>query len=204
MIGKLKGKLDFIADDRIILDVNGVGYELHCSGRTLAALPKIGDELALAVETHVRETEIRLFGFANENDRQWFCLLQNVQGVGAKVALALLGAFSPDELSSAIAMQDKAMLTRTPGIGAKVAQRIITELKDKIPKVLGGAGAGAAGTDAPKREEQTAASDAVSALVNLGYPPMQANLAIQKVLAEAGENADAGTLIRLGLRELSG
>src|SRR3954470_10978061 len=133
MIGKLKGLIDSYGEDFIIVDVNGVGYVVHCSARTLQALPSTGDPVALSIETHVREDQIRLFGFQNEIEREWFKLLQTVQGVGTKVALAILSTLKPAELATAIAMRDKAMVVRTPGVGPTVAQRIVTELKDKAP-----------------------------------------------------------------------
>ncbi len=204
MIGKLKGVVDSYGDDWIILDVQGVGYQVHCSTRTLGSLPSVGEATTLAIETHVRETEIKLFGFAHDFERDWFRLLQNVQGVGAKVALAILGTLSPGELASAIALQDKAMVSRAPGVGPKVAQRIVAELKDKAPALTGAdmgtiglqqeLGAGAAGG---------AVQDAVSALTNLGYSSQQASVAVGAALKEAGDEAPSATLIRLGLRELS-
>jgi Holliday junction DNA helicase RuvA len=133
MIGKLKGMIESYAEDSVILDVNGVGYEVFCSGRTLQELPGVGQPATLSIETHVREDQIRLFGFLTEIEREWFRLLQTVQGVGVKVALAVLGTLKPAELASAIAMRDKAMVARTPGVGPKVAERIVTELKDKAP-----------------------------------------------------------------------
>lgn len=204
MIGKLKGIVDSYGDDWLILDVQGVGYQVHCSTRTLTALPSPGEAATLSIETHVRETEIKLFGFSADLERDWFRLLQNVQGVGAKVALAILGTLSPGELASAIALQDKAMVSRAPGVGPKVAQRIVAELKDKAPTFSGDAageiglqqdiGAGVAGS---------AVQDAVSALTNLGYSSQQASAAVGAALKDAGEDADSGTLIRLGLKELS-
>ncbi len=204
MIGKLKGLVDSFGDDWIILDVQGVGYQVHCSTRTLSALPFPGEAATLSIETHVRETEIKLFGFQADFERDWFRLLQNVQGVGAKVALAILGTLTPGELASAIALQDKAMVARAPGVGPKVAQRLVAELKDKAPALSGDMsgtiglqqeiGAGVAGG---------AVQDAVSALTNLGYSSQQASAAVGTALKEAGEDAPSTTLIRLGLRELS-
>src|SRR5438874_5533040 len=133
MIGKLTGTIDSYGEDFIIVDVGGVGYLVHCSARTLQALPAAGEPVSLAIETHVREDQIRLFGFLADAEREWFRLLQTVQGVGAKVALSVLGTLKPAELASAIAMRDKAMVARTPGVGSKVAERIVTELKDKAP-----------------------------------------------------------------------
>jgi Holliday junction DNA helicase RuvA len=204
MIGKLKGVVDSYGEDSIILDVNGVGYLVHCSTRTLQDLPRVGEAASLSIETYVREDQIRLFGFATELEREWFRLLQTVQGVGAKVALAVLGTLKPSELASAIAMRDKAMVARTPGVGPKVAERIVTELKDKAPAYadidpalvhLSGA-----------LDEQRAPrpiSDAVSALVNLGYGQPQAAAAIAAAARNAGDGAEVKTLIRLGLKELS-
>ena len=204
MIGKLKGIVDTYGDDWIILDVQGVGYQVHCSTRTLSALPSVGEATTLSIETHVRETEIKLFGFVADFERDWFRLLQNVQGVGAKVALAILGTLSPGELASAIALQDKAMVSRAPGVGPKVAQRIVAELKDKAPALSGDM----SGTIGLQQEigagvAAGAVQDAVSALTNLGYSSQQASAAVGAALKEAGEDAPSATLIRLGLRELS-
>ena len=204
MIGKLKGVIDSYGDDWIILDVHGVGYLVHCSRRTLGALPSVGEAATLAIETHVRETEIKLFGFTGDLERNWFRLLQNVQGVGAKVALAILGTLTPGELASAIALQDKAMVARSPGVGPKVAQRIVAELKDKAPTLSGDA-SGAIGLQQEIGEGVAggAVQDAVSALTNLGYSGQQASAAVSAAMQEAGEDAPSATLIRLGLRELS-
>src|SRR5215470_15200820 len=133
MIGKLKGVIDSYGEDNVILDVNGVGYLVHCSARTLRELPPAGQVGTLSIETYVREDQIRLFGVMTDVEREWFRLLQTVQGVGGKVALAVLGPLKPADLASAIALRDKAMVARTPGVGPKVAERIVTELKDKAP-----------------------------------------------------------------------
>ena len=133
MIGKLKGIIDSYGEDSIILDVQGVGYLVHCSARTLQALPAPGEAVTLSIETHVREDQIRLFGFTTDAEREWFRLLQTVQGVGAKVALSVLSAMKPGELASAIALGDKAAIRRAPGVGPKVAERLVIELKDKAP-----------------------------------------------------------------------
>jgi Holliday junction DNA helicase RuvA len=204
MIGKLKGMIDSYGEDFVILDVHGVGYLVHCSTRTLQALPSIGEPVELAIETHVREDQIRLFGFGSGHEREWFRLLQTVQGVGTKVALAVLSTLKPADLASAIAMRDKAAITRAPGVGPKVAERIVTELKDKAPAL-------AAVDPAIVRlsgelDERTAPQplrDAVSALVNLGYGQPQAVAAIAAAAREAGERAEAARLIRLALRELA-
>jgi Holliday junction DNA helicase RuvA len=204
MIGKLKGVIDSYGEDFVILDVNGVGYLVHCCARTLQELPAAGAPVSLAIETHVREDQIRLFGFLLDGEREWFRLLQTVQGVGAKVALSVLGTLKPAELASAIALRDKAMVARTPGVGPKVAERIVTELKDKVPAhaqldpavvLLAGA--------VDERRAPRPVSDAVSALVNLGYGQPQAAAAIAAAARAAGEGADAKSLIRLGLKEMA-
>ena len=204
MIGKLKGLIESYGQNSVILDVNGVGYEVHCSARTLQELPGIGQPAALSIETHVREDQIRLFGFVTEIERVWFRLLQTVQGVGANVALAVLGTLKPSELASAIAMRDKAMVARAPGVGPKVAERIVTELKDKAPAYtnVDPALVRLSGALDDKRAPAPV-TDAVSALVNLGYAQAQAAAAIAAAARSAGEGADATTLIRLGLRELA-
>ncbi len=204
MIGKLKGIIDSYGADYVILDVGGVGYQVHCSARTLQALPAPGQPATLSIETHVREDQIRLFGFVSDMEREWFRLLQTVQGVGAKVALSLLGTLKVSELASAVAMRDKAAISRAPGVGPKVAERIVTELKDKAPEfasidpaVIQLSGA---------LEEMRAprpVMDAVSALVNLGYGQPQAAAAIAAATRSAGEGADTATLIRQGLKELA-
>jgi len=204
MIGKLRGIVDSHGEDWVILDVQGVGYMVFCSGRTLAALPSAGEAAMLAIETYVREDQIRLFGFATDLEREWFRLLQTVQGIGTRVALAILSTFKPGDLASAIALGDKAAVARAPGVGPKVAQRIVTELKDKVPSFGGVAPdviefqghIGERGAPGP-------AGDAVSALVNLGYSQIQASAAVAAALREAGEGAETARLIRLGLKELS-
>ncbi len=204
MIGKLKGLIESYGEDSVIVDVNGVGYEVHCSARTLQELPGIGQPATLSIETHVREDQIRLFGFVTEIEREWFRLLQTVQGVGTKVALAVLGTLKPSDLASAIAMRDKAMVTRAPGVGPKVAERIVTELKDKAPAYtnVDPALVRLSGALDDKRAPAPV-TDAVSALVNLGYGQAQAAAAIAAAARSAGEGAEATTLIRLGLRELA-
>jgi Holliday junction DNA helicase RuvA len=202
MIGKLKGVIDSFGEDVVILDVGGVGYMVHCSTRTLEALPGRGQPATLAIETHVREDQIRLFGFTSDLEREWFRLLQTVQGVGTKVALSLLGTLKPGELATAIAMRDKAMIARAPGIGLKVAERIVTELKDKTVSAIDPA----AGRLADAFEAEQAPrpmADAISALVNLGYGAPQATAAVAVAARSVGENADAASLIRLGLKELA-
>ena len=208
MIGKLKGVVDSYGPDWVIIDVHGVGYLVHCSTATLQSLPPAGEAVTIAIETYVREQEIRLFGFASDVEREWFRLLLTVQGVGTRVALAILGTLKPADLASAIALADKAMIARSPGVGPKVAQRICTELKDKAPQL-----SGLAGLDPLVAEMQSSlgegaasapVSDAVSALVNLGYSQAQASAAIATALRNGAEGADAAVLIRLGLKELAG
>jgi Holliday junction DNA helicase RuvA len=204
MIGKLKGIVDTYGEDFVILDVGGVGYQVQCSARTLQELPASGQPAVLSIETYVREDQIRLFGFTSDVEREWFRLLQTVQGVGARVALSVLGTLKPAELASAIALRDKAMVARTPGVGPKVAERIVTELKDKAPAYadLDPAVVRLSGAVDDRRAPQPIA-DAVSALVNLGYGQPQAAAAIAAAAREAGEGSDAARLIRLGLKELA-
>jgi holliday junction DNA helicase RuvA len=204
MIGKLKGIVDSYGEDFVILDVGGVGYHVQCSARTLQELPGSGQPAVLSIETYVREDQIRLFGFTSDVEREWFRLLQTVQGVGARVALSVLGTLKPAELASAIAMRDKAMVARTPGVGPKVAERIVTELKDKAPAYadLDPAVVRLSGQVDERRAPQPVA-DAVSALVDLGYGQPQAAAAIAAAAREAGEATDTARLIRLGLKELA-
>jgi holliday junction DNA helicase RuvA len=204
MIGKLKGIIDSYGEDFIVLDVNGVGYLVHCSARTLQELPGVAQPATLSIETHVREDQIRLFGFLTDVEREWFRLLQTVQGVGAKVALAVLGTLKPADLASAIAMRDKAMVARAPGVGPKVAERIVTELKDKAPAyaAVDPAVIRLSGAVEDRRAPQPIV-DAVSALINLGYGQPQAAAAIAAAARNAGEGADTARLIRLGLKELA-
>ena len=204
MIGKLKGIIDSYGEDFIVLDVGGVGYLVHCSARTLQSLPGTDQPATLSIETYVREDQIKLFGFLSDVEREWFRLLQTVQGVGAKVALSVLGTLKPADLASAVAMRDKAAISRAPGVGPKVAERIVTELKDKAPAyaAVDPAVIRLSGAVEDKRAPQPLA-DAVSALVNLGYGQPQAAAAIAAAARSAGEAAEVRTLIRLGLKELS-
>lgn len=205
MIGKLKGVVDSFGDDWVILDVHGVGYQVFCSSRTLQRLPKAGEAGVLSIETYVREDMIRLYGFATALEREWFRLLQNnVQGVGAKVALAVLSTLSASELANAIALRDISMVARAPGVGKKVAERIVTELKNKAPAYAGEA----TGTIGLKQEigegvAPAPIADAVSALTNLGYSRDVAANAVSAAVRSAGEGADSAKLIRLGLKELA-
>jgi Holliday junction DNA helicase RuvA len=204
MIGKLKGLIDSYGEDFVILDVQGVGYQVHCSARTLSMLPQPGEAATLSIEIYVREDQIKLFGFASDGEREWFRLLQTVQGVGAKVALSVLSTLKVGELATAIAMRDKAAVSRSPGVGAKVAERIVTELKDKVP-AFADVDPGAvhlAGALDEKRAPRPV-MDAVSALVNLGYGQPQAAAAIAAAARNVGDAADVQTLIRQGLKELA-
>jgi holliday junction DNA helicase RuvA len=199
MIGKLKGTVDEIGEDHVVVDVHGVGYVAYCSGRTLSKLA-VGEAVILHIETYVREDVFRLYGFLSTLEREWFRLLQSVQGVGSKVALAVLTTLTASELANAIALQDKATVARAPGIGPKVALRIVTELKAKAPAFAGDA-TGAIGF---KQElGEGVASDAVSALTNLGYSRDQAANAVASAVKTAGQDADSAKLIRLGLKELA-
>jgi Holliday junction DNA helicase RuvA len=204
MIGKLSGVIDSYGEDWVILDVGGVGYQVHCSARTLQALPAVGEAATLSIETYVREDQIRLFGFASDLEREWFRLLQTVQGVGARVALAVLGTLKPGDLATVIALQDRAALSRAPGVGKKVAERIVAELRDKAP-AYSSADPMVVRLQAELEEHRAPrpVADAVSALVNLGYAQVQASAAIAAASRSAGEAANAETLIRLGLKELA-
>jgi Holliday junction DNA helicase RuvA len=202
MIGKLKGIVDSHGEDFVILDVQGVGYIVHCSGRTLQKLPRPGEAAALAIETHMREDSLKLFGFVSETERDWFRLLQSVQGVGAKVALAIQTVLDVAELASAIACQDKAAIARAPGVGPKLAARIASELKDKAA-ASGTASAEDARFGGLDGGQPAAAQDALSALVNLGYGRPQAAAAGAASVAALGDGAPAAELILRGLRELA-
>ena len=198
MIAKLRGILDSTGEDWAILDVGGVGYLVYCSARTLARLPEPGAAVALDVETHVREDHIHLYGFLGAGERAWFRLLTTVQGVGARVAMAIQGVLGPDELAEAVALADRASLTRAPGVGPKLAQRIITELKDKVDAI--------AVAPIPVRlaaANGDHASDAVSALVNLGYRRPEAMGAVSAAVRSLGAEAAVEALIKAGLKELA-
>ncbi len=205
MIGKLTGRLDAVGPDTVILDVGGVGYEVTCSSRTLSQLPGIGEAVSLAIDTHVREDAIRLYGFGTEHERAWFRALQSVQGVGARVAISVLGTLSASELANAIALQDKASVGRAPGVGPKVAQRIVSELKDKMPALSPAFGptGGGEGDKPIEIPEGMAAQEAVSALTNLGYAHGQAAAAVASAAKAIDGTPKTEELIRLGLKELA-
>ena len=197
MIAKLKGLLDGFGADFAVIDVGGVGYLAYASSRTLAALGAIGDEVVLHTEMLVSDDSIRLVGFASASERDWFRLLVSVQGVGAKVALAILSALSADEVHGAVASGDSAMISRAQGVGPKLAQRIVNELRDKAGGVaLGAAGAAAAPAGG-------LAQDAISALVNLGFKPADASTAVARALEELGPEASFDQLVRTALKKAS-
>jgi Holliday junction DNA helicase RuvA len=204
MISKLKGLVDGFGDDFVEIDVNGVVYEAFCSSKTLAALPRLGEPATVFVEMVVREELIRLYGFATLAEKAWFTLLMTVQGVGARVALSILSALTTGELASAIALQDKAMVGRANGVGPKLATRLVTELKGKVPTGIG-IDAGTLGLQQALGEgtARSNVADAVSALSNLGYSSAQASAAVARVVAKEGAGTATEKLIRLGLRELS-
>jgi Holliday junction DNA helicase RuvA len=195
MIAKLRGLLDGVAADHAVVDVNGVGYLVFASTRTLSGLGGTGAEIVLHTVMQVSEDDIRLIGFASGEERDWFTLLRSVQGVGAKVALAILSALSLDELHRAVAAGDSAMIARANGVGPKLAQRIAHELKDKAGGIAIGPGGGA---PAPPG---SAAADAVSALANLGFRPAEAAAAVAKAEAELGPEASLDALVRVALKK---
>ena len=196
MIAKLRGLLDSFTADHAVIDVQGVGYLVSASARTLSALGAIGDEVVLHTEMQVSDDAIRLVGFASIEERDWFRLLTSVQGVGSRVALAILSALTSDELHRAVASGDKAMVARANGVGPKLAQRIVNELKDKAGGIILGTGGGAAPIVAAGF-----AADAVSALQNLGFRPAEAAAAVTKAEAELGPEASLDALVRLALKK---
>jgi holliday junction DNA helicase RuvA len=203
VIGKLTGRLDSVSLNTAIVDVGGVGYEVTIGARTVSSLPPIGETVTLAIDTYVREDEIRLYGFASEHERAWFRALQTVQGVGAKVALAVLGTLSAADLANAVALQDKGSVSRAPGVGPKVAARIVSELKDKMPQLASAIRPGGGLAPVAALPEGLAARDAVSALTNLGYAHGEAAAAISVAIGKVGRDARPEDLIRLGLKELA-
>jgi Holliday junction DNA helicase RuvA len=202
MIGKLKGTVDEIGEDYVLVDVHGVCYLAFCSARTLSKLT-VGEAVILFIETYVREDQLKLFGFTTPLEREWFRLLQVVQGIGSKVALAVLSTLTPSELANAIALQDKTAISRAPGVGPKVAIRILTELKNKAPAFSGEAANMGLKQEIGEGVASAPVADAVSALTNLGYSRDQAANAVAAALKNGGEGADSAKLIRLGLKELS-
>jgi Holliday junction DNA helicase RuvA len=202
MIARLRGRLDSLGEDHAVVDVGGVGYLVVCSARTLAALPSAGEAVDLHVETQVRAESITLYGFRDPAERAWFRLLQTVQGVGARVALGVLSVLPPEALARAVAAQDKTALTRASGVGPRLAARIVAELRDRLTDLpLPAAAAEQIQIASPLG---TAAADALSALINLGYGRSEAHAAIAKAAASLGDQAPVDALIRTGLQELTG
>ena len=199
MIAQLTGRVDALSDGTCVIDVGGVGYLVQASSRTLSALPQPPAVAKVLIETHVREDAIVLYGFADTAERDWFRLLTTVQGVGGKVALAILSALSPRDLIGAIAAGDKASLTRAQGVGPRLAVRLLTELKDKT----GAMPTSASGVSYTPIAAATPADDAVSALVNLGYRRPEAQQTVVRVQERLGEAATLDALIRDSLRELA-
>lgn len=203
MIGRLRGRVDGRGDNWVLIDVGGVGYMVEGSARMLENLPGDGEAVTLAIETYVREDQLRLFGFLSEEDRSWFRLLMGVQGVGAKVALAIESVLSADDLTQAIAAQDKAMVARAPGVGPKVAQRIVQELKDKIPEAQFIAASSATAENGGAAAGSKVLEEALSALTNLGYQRSQANAALMAARGKLGDEAESiEALIKQALKEM--
>jgi len=198
MIAKLKGLLDSTGLDHAVIDVGGIGYLVGASSRTLGALGRVGEAVTIHTEMLVAEDSIRLVGFASAEERDWFRLLIHVQGVGARVALAILSALEPAELHRAVAMGDKTMVTRANGVGAKLAERIVRELKDKVGVAPAGSAVAAGTVVAPVGSH---GADALSALQNLGFRPAEASAAVAAAEAEIGEDATLDALVRLALRK---
>ena len=201
MIGKLTGVVDFVGSDHAILDVGGVGYQVYCPNSTLSRLA-LRATLSLAIETKVSEDAIRLYGFLSADEREWFRLLQTVQGVGARVALSILSALKLSELERAVVLGDKAVVGRAQGVGPKLATRIVTELKDKAPAVALARGAGAA-ERAALQAPRPAEADAIAALVKLGYSQVAAAQAVARAGSGLGDNAALDMLLRESLRQLA-
>lgn len=199
MIAQLTGRVDSLSDGTCIIDVGGVGYLVQASSRTLAALPQPPETARVLIETHVREDAILLYGFADSAERDWFRLLTTVQGVGGKVALGILSVLSPRDLVGAIAAGDKASLTRAPGVGPRLAVRLLTELRDKAGAMPSSAGVSFIPVAAPA----SPADDAVSALVNLGYRRPEAAQVVARVTERLGSDATLDALIRDSLKELA-
>ena len=203
MIAKLAGLLDQVMSDGAIIDVGGVGYLVFCSSRTLAQLPAAGAAARLLIETHVREDHIHFYGFIDAVERDWFRLLTTVQGVGARLALSLLSAVSPDQLALAILSQDKATLARADGVGPRLAARLVNELRDKVGGLATAAPMPVTASPGASDGKGDATADAVSALVNLGYRRAEAFGAVGAAARKLGEKAALDALIRAGLQELA-
>ena len=203
MIAQLTGRIESLEDGRCVVDVGGVGYLVHASSRTLSALPRAPAVAKLLVETHVREDAIQLFGFAETAERDWFRLLTTVQGVGPRLALSILSALSPRDLAGAIAARDQASLTRASGVGARLAARLLTELKDKVAAMPSSSGAALGIGYTPVARPAGVAEDALSALTNLGYRRPEALAVVGRVVERLGETASLDAIIRDALKDLS-
>lgn len=198
MIALLRGRVALIGDDHLVLDVQGVGYLVQAGARTLQRLPPAGEPVELWIETRLREDAISLFGFLEPAERAWFRMLQTVQGVGAKVALTLVGTFSPDQLAAAVAARDKAMLACAPGVGARLAARLVAELADRPVELPRGSA-----TPSPVAVPSEPADDALAALTKLGFARAEAASALGRARARLGERAPLEALVREGLKELA-
>jgi Holliday junction DNA helicase RuvA len=198
MIARLTGTLDDFGPDWAVIDVSGVGYLVHCSAKTLDALGVRGDRVTVHTELQVSENDMRLIGFSSGAEREWFRLLTGVQGVGSKMALAVLSALSIGDLQRACAAGDAAMVARAQGVGPKLASRIVNELKDKAGALPAGPGIAVA------VPAGSASADAVSALQNLGFKPQVATMAVARAMEELGEGAELDALIRVGLKRAAG
>jgi Holliday junction DNA helicase RuvA len=203
MIAKLSGLLDSVGTDHCIVDCGGVGYLVFCSARTLRRVGDAGTAVSLRIEMQVREDAITLFGFIDLSERDWFRRLTTVQGVGSRVALALLSVLEPDKLGQAIAAQDRTALVQADGVGPKLANRLISELKDKVADLYMGGGPAAGPVGAVPTGAAGVTNDAVSALVNLGYRRAEAFTAVASAVQKAGPDAKVEQLIMMGLKELS-
>jgi Holliday junction DNA helicase RuvA len=209
MIGRLTGEVAHIADDHVLLDVGGVGYVIYCSSRTLGGLPPVGEGARLYTEMLVREDLLQLFGFPSMAEREWHRLLTTVQGVGAKVSLGILGTLGIEGVSQSISLADATSMRRAPGVGPKLATRIVNELKNKAPAMMATAGAEAKATPRkapvvgePAESDPVASADALSALMNLGYDSSEAAQAVARAAADTPD-ADAGALIKMALKALA-
>lgn len=215
MIGKLTGIIDSISSDMVLVDVSGVGYVVYASPRTLSSIGNVGERISLFIHTHVREDIIQLYGFSDKGEQQWFNLLTTVQGVGNKVALAILGVCPPERLALIIASQDKVAITQAEGVGPKLAVRILTELKDKAGDFALGQGAKPVGNakskialtqdtdDMAVSDDDALIADAVAALLALGYSRSEAYSAVTSVIAKSGDKMQLQQVITLGLKELT-
>lgn len=202
MITKLRGTLDALSDTFAIIDVGGVGYQIHCSARSLGRLPAVGEAVSLLTELIIREDAHMLLGFSTSEEREWYRLLISVQGVGMRVALSLLSLGEPPELAAAISSQDKTFIARAEGVGPKLAARIVNELKEKVVR-LGFSTSTAKVIPLTQSRKADLPQDAVSALINLGYRQNEAIDAIEMAVRECGKDVMIEQLIRTGLARLA-